>query len=782
VPAGGSAGVSFSIPSVDETYDAGEVTPVSATEIRVKAPNLSAFAKDIAKGQAGLVADVTITLSDKASQTVTSPVAAGDMFTFQTLAIASGQAATFTVGKHGSFEVTAQGGEPLTLSESGSLPEGVSFTDGGGGSALLAGTPAAGTAGVYEFTIRASNGVEPDATQNFTLTVQDVPGAPQGVTATAGVEAASVSWSPPAGDGQSAIEAYVVTARPGGKSVTVAGSASSASVEGLSPGTAYTLSVAAKNALGEGPVTESAAVVPTSTAIENPESATSSTPGGTATTEPVTASGGSTLSASADGEGTVNVGTYASDPVAQLGDASSFFDVATNPGSSFNTVTFKICGVAANATIEWWSPVSHAWAPVSSQSIPSGTPLCVTVTVDASTTPSLAELSGTIFAVTAPATCAQAPAITEQPESTAVAPHKTATFKAAASTPASCSAPTVQWYEQAPGASSFSAIAGATATTYTTPATTSKQNGARFQARFTNSFASTTSEPATLSVSPGATRPLKLSPASLKAATATRAYHARFITAGGSAPYNFHEHGVPAGLSWQTSGEAQGSIELAGTPTTAGTTTIVIEAADSSKPARTVRREYTLTVQLALPASLGKATVGSKYSRQLTSAGGTAPYHFSLTAGTLPEGLELTASGLLSGTPTDAGNYAFAITVTDSANPALTFTGHYKLPVALGLTPPALPAGKVGVAYGEHGAGITIVAQGGTAPYLYEALTPLPLGLTLTGGLLAGKPETEGTYALTIRVTDSATPALTRTQKYTIKIKGAHKLLSGERI
>ena len=108
------------------------------------------------------------------------------------------------------------------------------------------------------------------------------------------------------------------------------------------------------------------------------------------------------MTASADGEGTIDVGTYASDPVVELGDASSFFDVATSPHSSFTTITFKICGVTAGASIQWYDPATASWQSVSNQSTPNGTPLCVTVTVTGSTSPSLSELYGTVFAVVSP--------------------------------------------------------------------------------------------------------------------------------------------------------------------------------------------------------------------------------------------------------------------------------------------------------------------------------------------------------------------------------------------
>jgi CSLREA domain-containing protein len=71
----------------------------------------------------------------------------------------------------GSFTVITTAYPTASLSETGSLPNGVTFTDNGNGTASLAGTPALGSAGSYPFVITASNGVSPNAMQNFTLTV-----------------------------------------------------------------------------------------------------------------------------------------------------------------------------------------------------------------------------------------------------------------------------------------------------------------------------------------------------------------------------------------------------------------------------------------------------------------------------------------------------------------------------------------------------------------------------------------------------------------------------------
>ena len=89
----------------------------------------------------------------------------------QSSAITSADRATFAVGSAGSFTVTSSGFPTPALSTRGVLPAGLSFTDNADGTATIAGTAAAGTGGVYRLTFTASNGVNPDATQEFTLNV-----------------------------------------------------------------------------------------------------------------------------------------------------------------------------------------------------------------------------------------------------------------------------------------------------------------------------------------------------------------------------------------------------------------------------------------------------------------------------------------------------------------------------------------------------------------------------------------------------------------------------------
>ena len=71
-------------------------------------------------------------------------------------------------------------------------------------------------------------------------------------------------------------------------------------------------------------------------------------------------------------------------------------------------------------------------------------------------------------------------------------------------------------------------------------------------------------------------------------------------------------------------------------------------------------------------ASLPGGVAGTAYSQQLATSGGTAPYTWKVTAGSLPGGLALSGNGTISGTPKMAGTATFTVQATDAGNPAQT--------------------------------------------------------------------------------------------------------------
>ena len=222
----------------------------------------------------------------------------------------------------------------------------------------------------------------------------------------------------------------------------------------------------------------------------------------------------------------------------------------------------------------------------------------------------------------------------------------------------------------------------------------------------------------------------------------------------GTPPYSWTlaSGSLPAGLTLSASGA------ISGTPTTAGTASFAVKVTDSASLTATSGTLALVVNAAALQittTTVPAGTVGTAYSTTLSATGGTPPYSWTLTSGSLPAGLTLSASGTISGTPTTAGTASFAVKVTDSASLTAT-SGTLALVVnaaALQITTTTVPAGTVGTAYST-----TLSATGGTPPYSWTlASGSLPAGLTLSAsGAISGTPTTAGTASFAVKVTDSA--------------------------
>ena len=177
------------------------------------------------------------------------------------------------------------------------------------------------------------------------------------------------------------------------------------------------------------------------------------------------------------------------------------------------------------------------------------------------------------------------------------------------------------------------------------------------------------------------------------------------------------------------------------------------------------------------PAPLPGATVAAAFSQTLTASGGTGPYSFAVTAGSLPPGMVQASGGLLNGTPTGGGTFNFTITATDSS----AFPGPYSgsqaytltvVPPNITLSSTSLPGGTRTVAYNA-----SVTASGGTMPYSYAVTAgALPGGLTLgTNGVITGTPTTVGTFNFSITATDASTGTgpYTGTRAYSITVADA---------
>lgn len=155
------------------------------------------------------------------------------------------------------------------------------------------------------------------------------------------------------------------------------------------------------------------------------------------------------------------------------------------------------------------------------------------------------------------------------------------------------------------------------------------------------------------------------------------------------------------------------------------------------------------------PASLPTLTAGVPFSQTLTSAGGVAPYTYTLQSGTLPVGLSLSSGGVLSGTPTQRGNYSFSVRSTDSTAQFTDkgYTGTVQNP-SLALVSASATAIQ-SAAFSQ-----ALATTGGVAPHTYLLETgSFPAGISISSaGVVSGTTAAApGNYPVTLRVTDAST-------------------------
>jgi len=178
--------------------------------------------------------------------------------------------------------------------------------------------------------------------------------------------------------------------------------------------------------------------------------------------------------------------------------------------------------------------------------------------------------------------------------------------------------------------------------------------------------------------------------------------------------------------------------------------------------------------------------VGTAYGQDFFSGGGAAPYTWALISGQLPPGLTLQTDSCcgprfgndeLAGTPTTAGTYTFTMRVSDydgqQASQQFSLTIDPMPPLLLSGTGPCCNAGTVGAAYPA----IAFGATGGETPYTFSvAAGQVPPGLSFSSGnpgtynynVLSGTPTKAGTFAFTMKVTDSLGD--TASQRFSITI------------
>ena len=276
---------------------------------------------------------------------------------------------------------------------------------------------------------------------------------------------------------------------------------------------------------------------------------------------------------------------------------------------------------------------------------------------------------------------------------------------------------------------------------------------------------------------------LSVTTSSLTGGMAGVAYSQSLSAAGGTPPYTW---AIASGSLTSCSLSISSAGAITGTPSSATTCTFTARVTDSASVTATsgslsIVVAAGLSVTTGTPLAVG--TVGSAYSQSLAASGGTSPYTWSISSGSLAAcGLSLSAAGAVTGTPGSATTCNFTARVTDTnsftATKALSVTINSATTAPTITSPSPLPGGTVGMVYNVSGYQFT--GTGSPAPTW--SATGVPGGLSLSSsGALTGTPSTPGTFTIAVTAANGTAPDATGDFSITISAAqtGYSTLLKG---
>jgi Putative Ig domain len=256
------------------------------------------------------------------------------------------------------------------------------------------------------------------------------------------------------------------------------------------------------------------------------------------------------------------------------------------------------------------------------------------------------------------------------------------------------------------------------------------------------------------------TVPLSIATRALPSATVGSPYADSLAATGGGPPYSWD---ISSGVLPNGFGLDRDTGLLSGTTTQSGVFAFQVTVTDSHRVATNGSLSVKVVGNTVLPLgiatrALPSATVGSPYADSLAATGGVPPYSWNISSGVLPNGFGLDRdTGLLSGTTSQTGVFAFQVTVTDShrvaTNASLSILVVGNTPPPLGIATQTLPSATVGSPYAD-----SLAATGGVPPYSWDissGVLPEGFGLDRDTGLLSGTTSQTGLFAFQAAVTDS---------------------------
>jgi hypothetical protein len=168
--------------------------------------------------------------------------------------------------------------------------------------------------------------------------------------------------------------------------------------------------------------------------------------------------------------------------------------------------------------------------------------------------------------------------------------------------------------------------------------------------------------------------------------------------------------------------------------------------------------------------TLSDGKVGVNYYAKLGASGGSGTYTWSISDGSLPDGLTLgTATGVINGTPKTAGTFNFTVKVSTGKNDLTQPLSLTVKPIStpLVISNPSLENGEVGLNYSK-----TLSASGGNGTYTWSisgGSLPDECIMDPTYGQISGTPTKAGTFSFTVKATDTLGAFATRDVSITIK-------------
>lgn len=235
---------------------------------------------------------------------------------------------------------------------------------------------------------------------------------------------------------------------------------------------------------------------------------------------------------------------------------------------------------------------------------------------------------------------------------------------------------------------------------------------------------------------------------------------------GSAYSHTFTATGFPASFTWSVSaGALPGGLSLnassgvlSGSPSASGAFNFTVSCANGISPNATQVVNMNVNQAPAITSSApANGLVGAAYSHTFTASGFPATFTWTVSSGSLPSGLSLNASsGVLSGTPSASGAFAFTVQCANGISPAASQVVNMNVNAAPSITSGAPANAPVNVAYTHTFSGTGFPA---TLTWSVSA-GALPAGLTLgaSSGVLSGTPTTTGTHNFTISCSNGISP------------------------